>query len=173
MKFVLHLPEVWKVPPFVNHSVLVSFLIRSYFTTLATIIEPELPLSNKTLSLCNLLLPNRVSRIAVLIGAKCWVLVFFVWGWRKSDKLKHSLLVFFYVLHAHFNNIADKWFRRAYNSANMSEHAIFQHDASLFFYPPRFFPSVPFSCATPLSVVVYFKWALFTSVHCISTINAQ
>jgi hypothetical protein len=31
--------------------------------------------------------------ICVLIGAKCWVLVFFVGGWCKSDKLKHSLTV--------------------------------------------------------------------------------
>ncbi len=67
----MHLPEVQKVHPFVNHSVLVSFSICRFLMNLTMIIEPELPLSNKTLSLCKLLLPTCVPRIAVVIGAKC------------------------------------------------------------------------------------------------------
>jgi hypothetical protein len=69
MKFVLHLPEVWNVPTFVSHSVFLSFLTHSFFMKSTSIIEPELPLSNKTLTLCNLLLPNWVSRSTVVIGA--------------------------------------------------------------------------------------------------------
>lgn len=77
---------------------------------------------------------------------------------------------FFYVLHANFNNIADKWFRRAYNSENMSEHAIFQHDASLFFYPTLFFP-FSFSCATSLSSLFQVGTLYFCSLH-INNIHA-